>query len=349
MVGYAGWEMPLEYSGITEEHLAVRARAGVFDVSHMGQLEIAGKDALATVQHVCCNDAGRLKTGEAQYSAILTPDGTFLDDVVVYRMAASHFMIVTNAANTAKVLAWITSQAGTVGEAAIVDSSARYALIAVQGPAAFETVQPLTGADLASLAPFGFGYGEVAQARALISRTGYTGEDGFEIFVPPNTADRVWQAILSSGREASVIPCGLGARDTLRLEAAMRLHGQDIDEQTTPLEAGLGWIVGWGKPAFVGADRLRAQRGAGVDRVLVGLEVVGRGIARHGHAVLKDGTAIGTVTSGTLTPFLKKAIALATVPAALAAPGTRLDVDIRGRVAPAVVVTLPFYRRVRSA
>jgi aminomethyltransferase len=348
MVPYAGWDMPVEYSGITVEHLAVRTRAGVFDVSHMGEIEIAGKDALATVQHLTCNDASRLKTGQAQYSALLTPDGTFVDDILVYRMAPVHFMIVVNAANAGKAFDWITSQARTVGDAAVVDSSARYALIAIQGPAALDTLQPLTGADLASVRPYWFTYGEVAQARALISRTGYTGEDGFEIFVPPNMADRVWQALLQAGHAAGVVPCGLGARDTLRLEAAMRLYGQDIDDQTTPVEAGLSGIVGWDKPAFLGADRLRAQKASGPERQLVGLAMVDRGIARHGYPVLKDGAAVGTVTSGTQTPFLKKAIAMAYLPPALATPGTRVDVEVRGRASAATVVALPFYKRPRA-
>jgi aminomethyltransferase len=348
MVPYAGWDMPVEYSGITAEHLAVRTRAGVFDVSHMGEIEIAGKDALKTVQHLTCNDASRLKVGQAQYSALLTPDGTFVDDILVYRMAPSHFMIVVNAGNTAKAVEWISTQAPAVGEAAVVDSSARYALIAIQGPAALDTVQPLTGADLASVRPYWFTYGEVAQARALISRTGYTGEDGFEIYVPPNMADRVWQALLQAGHAAGVVPCGLGARDTLRLEAAMRLYGQDIDDTTTPVEAGLSGIVGWDKPAFVGADRLRAQKASGPERVLVGLEMLDRGIARHGYAVVKDGAAVGTVTSGTQTPFLKKAIAMAYLPPALAAPGTRVEVDVRGRASAATVAPLPFYKRPRA-
>jgi aminomethyltransferase len=348
MVAYAGWDMPVEYSGITVEHLAVRTRAGLFDVSHMGEIEIAGKDALATVQHLTCNDASRLKTGQAQYSALLTPDGTFVDDILVYRMGPSHFMIVVNAANSAKAFDWITSQAKAVGDAAVVDSSARYALIAIQGPAALDTVQPLTGADLASVRPYWFTFGEVAQARALISRTGYTGEDGFEIFVPPNMADRVWQSLLQAGHAAGVVPCGLGARDTLRLEAAMRLYGQDIDDTTTPLEAGLSGIVGWDKPAFLGADRLRAQKASGAERRLVGLEMIDRGIARHGYPVLKDGAAVGTVTSGTQTPFLKKAIAMAYLPPSLAAPGMRVDVDVRGRASAATVVPLPFYKRPRA-
>jgi aminomethyltransferase len=348
MVPYAGWDMPVEYSGITAEHLAVRTRAGVFDVSHMGEIEVAGKDALATVQQLTCNDASRLKTGQAQYSALLTPDGTFVDDILVYRMAPSHFMIVVNAANTARAFDWITTQAKAVGDAAVVDSSARYALIAIQGPAALDTVQPLTGADLGSVRPYWFTFGEVSQARALISRTGYTGEDGFEIFVPPNTADRVWQSLLQAGHAAGVVPCGLGARDTLRLEAAMRLYGQDIDDSTTPVEAGLSGIVGWDKTAFLGADRLRAQKASGAERRLVGLEMIDRGIARHGYPVLKDGAAVGTVTSGTQTPFLKKAIAMAYLPSALATPGTRVDVDVRGRASAATVVPLPFYKRPRG-
>jgi len=348
MVPYAGWDMPVEYSGITAEHLAVRSSAGVFDVSHMGEIEIAGKDALKTVQHLTSNDASRLATGQAQYSALLTPDGTFVDDILVYRMAPSHFMIVVNAANAAKAFDWISGQAKTVGDAAVVDSSARYALIAVQGPAALDTVQPLTGADLGSVRPYWFTYGEVAQARALISRTGYTGEDGFEIFIPPNMAERVWQALLQTGQAAGVVPCGLGARDTLRLEAAMRLYGQDIDDTTTPIEAGLAGIVGWDKPDFVGAAPLRAQKASGPARRLVGLEMRDRGIARHGYAVLKDGAPVGTVTSGTQTPFLKKAIAMAYVAAPLATPGTLVDVDVRGRTSAATVVPLPFYKRPRG-
>src|SRR5688572_1385829 len=257
MVPYAGWDMPVEYSGINNEHLAVRTRTGVFDVSNMGEIEIAGKNAIAAAQLISSNDAILLQTVQAQYAALTTPDGTFVDDMLVYRMAPSHFMLVVNAGNTAKAFAWISGQINAVGDVAAIDSSSRYALIAVQGPVAREVLQPLTGVDLADIGYYRFGYGEVASARATISRTGYTGEDGFEIFIPPNVADKVWQAILESGRAADVIPCGLGARDTLRLEAAMRLYGNDIDESTSVVEAGLGWIVGWKKPDFIGRDRLR--------------------------------------------------------------------------------------------
>ncbi len=347
MVPFAGWEMPVEYSGISLEHLAVRSRAGLFDVSHMGEIEVAGKGALTAVQRLSCNDAGRLKVGQAQYSALLTPDGTFVDDVMLYRLGPSHFLFVVNAANAAKDYAWIAEQAAQVPDTAVVDSSSRYALIAIQGPAAADVLAPVATIDVAEILPFGFSYGEVANARALIARTGYTGEDGFELFIPPAMADRVWQALLESGRPAGLLPCGLGARDTLRLEAALRLHGSDIDETTTAIEAGLGWIVGWNKADGIGLDRLRAQKASGATRRLVGFEMVEPGIARPGCAVVQDGRAVGQVTSGTQTPFLKKAIGMAYVPVALATPGTAITIDIRGRATGAVIVTLPFYARQR--
>ena len=347
MVPYAGWDMPVEYSGITNEHLAVRTRAGLFDVSHMGQIEVAGADAVAAVQRISSNDAAALKVGQAQYSGLLTPDGTFVDDIIVYRMAPSHFMLVVNAGNVAKDYAWIAEQIKPAGQAAVVDTSSRYALIAIQGPAAREVLQPLTGVELEDLPYYWFGYGEVAGARATISRTGYTGEDGFEIFVPPNMADRVWQALLEAGRAVDILPCGLGARDTLRLEAAMRLYGNDIDESTTPVEAGLGWIVGWSKDAFIGRERLREQKQKGVERKLIGFEMIDRGIARHGYEVVSAGRRVGVVTSGTQTPFLKKAIGMAYVPADATAPGSEIEIDIRGRTSRALVVPLPFYKRAR--
>lgn len=347
MVPFAGWEMPVEYSGIVNEHLAVRTRAGVFDVSHMGEIEIAGPAALAAVQRISCNDASRLQPGQAHYTGLLTPEGTFIDDMIVYRMASSHFLLVVNAANAQKDLAWISAEAGKLG-AAVVDSSSRYALIAVQGPVAAEVVQPLTGVDLTDLKPFSFAHGEVAGARVTIARTGYTGEDGFEVFVPPAMADRVWTALLESGRPLDVVPVGLGARDTLRLEAALRLHGSDIDETSTPIDAGLSWIVAWGKDDFIGREALLRQRERGAARRLVGFEMIDRGIARHGYPVLHEGKAVGVVTSGTQTPFLKKAIGMAYVPADLAAAGTELEVDVRGRPVRARVVPMPFYRRDRK-
>ena len=348
MVPFAGWDMPVEYSGITAEHTAVRTRAGLFDVSHMGQIEVAGKNAMTVVDKLVCSDVAALQIGQAKYSGLLTPGGTFVDDVLVYRMAPSHFMIVANASNVQKDYAWIAEHVKAVGDAAAVDSSSRYALLALQGPASRDILQPLTGVELGELRPYWFANGEVANARATISRTGYSGEDGFEIFVPPNMADRVWQAVLESGRSADVIPCGLGARDTLRLEAAMRLYGNDIDESTTVLEAGLEWTVSWTKADFVGRDVLVQQREKGLERVIVGLEMVDRGIARHGYPIVRDGRPVGVVTSGTQTPFLKKAIAMAYVPPDLSSPGSEIEVDVRGRPSKARVVPLPFYKRKRK-
>jgi aminomethyltransferase len=350
MVPFGGWEMPLEYSGIADEHMAVRTRAGLFDVSHMGEIEIAGKDALRAVQAVSVNDAAKLQVGQAQYSGLLTKRGTFLDDVLVYRLASAHFLLVVNAGNIQKDYAWIAEHIAPAGDAVAVDASSRYALLALQGPASLEVLQPLIGVDLASLKYYRFAHGEVANVRATVARTGYTGEDGFEIFVPPQSADRVWQAILQSGQGAEVVPCGLGARDTLRLEASMRLYGNDIDETTTPLEADLEWIVGWQKEGFddtIGAAALREQKAAGVPRRIVGFEMIDSGIARHGHDVFVGGVKAGSVTSGTQTPFLKKAIGMAylTTDAAASASTAGLEVDIRGRRARAQVVPMPFYKR----
>jgi aminomethyltransferase len=345
MVPYAGWDMPVEYTGITAEHMAVRTRAGIFDVSHMGQIEVAGRNALAGVQRISGNDAGKLAVGQIQYSGLLTPEGTFVDDMLVMRMGPSHFMLVVNAANAAKDYLWVAEQIKPVGDVAAVDTSSRYALIAIQGPAAREVLQAIASIDLDDIKYYWFGFGEVANARATISRTGYSGEDGFEIFVPPNMAERVWQALLDAGRAADVIPCGLGARDTLRLEAAMRLYGNDIDESTTVLEAGLGWTVGWKKSGFIGEARLREQKEQGVSKTLVGFEMIERGIARHGYPVVAGDRRIGVVTSGTQTPFLKKAIGMAYVPPDVSSPGTELTIDVRGRAAAARVVPLPFYKR----
>ena len=350
MVAFGGWDMPLEYSGITREHLAVRQSAGLFDVSHMGELEIAGKDALAAVQMLCSNDASKLHPGQAQYSALLTEQGTFVDDLVVYRLRSDHFLLVVNAANITKDYTWIAERIAGFGDAVVMDASSRYALLSVQGPAAARIVQPLTGVDLGSIAYYAFAHGEVASVRGTISRTGYTGEDGFEILVPPPHADRVWQALLESGGP-DLVPCGLGARDTLRLEAGMRLYGNDIDETTTALEAGLGWIVGWTKNGFNGSDTLRAQKAVGVTKKLVGFELLEPGIARHGYDVYAVGSPsgesapVGKVTSGTQTPTLKKSIGMAYLAAADAGTGGEFAVDIRGRRTRARIVPMPFYKR----
>lgn len=349
MVDYSGWDMPVQYTSIADEHMAVRTRAGIFDVSHMGEIEIAGADALAAVQHLTSNDAARLTVGQIQYSALTTPAGTFVDDVLVYCWAEHHYLLVVNASNAAKAARWIASQTPLLGgDAAVVNTSSRYGLIAVQGPAALGVVQELANFDLAALRYYSFAPGEVAGARVTVSRTGYTGEDGFEIFVPPAQAGRVWDALVAAGRPVDIRLCGLGARDTLRLERCMRLYGNEMDESVTVLEAGLGWVVNWQKPSFLGADALRAQREQGIARRIAAFEMVDRAIARHGHPVLRDGEPCGVVTSGTQTPFLQKAVGLAMLPADMTAVGQEIVIDVRGRAARARIVAEPFYDRKRD-
>jgi aminomethyltransferase len=346
LVPYAGWEMPVEYSGITAEHMAVRTAAGLFDVSHMGEVVIAGPGALDAVQHMTSNDASKLQVGQIQYSALTTPEGTFVDDLLVYRFGPSHYLLVINAGNIDKDVPWITARAQEqVPGIAVVNSSDRYALIAVQGPRAEAILQTLTAIDLPGLKYYWFAHGEIAGVRGTVSRTGYTGEDGFEVMVPAAMATRVWDALVAAGAPMGLIPAGLGARDTLRLEASMRLYGNDMDETATVMEADLGWIVGWKKDAFLGRNVLHEQKTAGVGKKLVGFEMLDRAIARHGHAVVHGGKQVGVVTSGTQTPYLKKAIGMAYVPPALSAPGTELEIDIRGRRARAVIVPMPFYKR----
>ena len=346
MVEFGGWDMPVEYTGIVDEHQAVRTRAGLFDVSHMGEIEIAGPDALAAVQWITSNDASKLSIGQIQYSALTTPAGTFVDDVLVYRIGEAHFMLVVNAGNIMKDHEWIAARIKERGgDTSVVNASSRYALLALQGPQAEAILQSLTAVDLKAIKYYWFSTGEVASIRATISRTGYTGEDGFEVFVPPAQAERAWDAITQAGLSAELRPCGLGARDTLRLEACMRLCGSDMDDQTTVLEAGLGWIVGWKKDNFIGADVLRTQKAQGVARKIVAFEMRDRAIARHGYPVVRDGAQVGVVTSGTQTPFLKKAIGLAMVPADMTTVGGRLDIEVRGRTTAAEVVPEPFYKR----
>ena len=347
MVAFGGWDMPVEYSGIVAEHMAVRTRAGLFDVSHMGEIEIAGADAVAAVQHITSNDAAKLAVHQIQYSALTTPQGTFVDDVLTYKLSDEHLMLVVNASNIMKDFNWITEQIAGRGDVVAVNASSRYALMALQGPAARDVLQTLTGVNLADIKYYWFTTGEVANVRCTISRTGYTGEDGFEVFVPPASAERVWDAILQAGKSAGVAPAGLGARDTLRLEASMRLYGNDMDETTTVLEADLGWIVGWKKAEFLGSDVLQKQKAEGPPRKLVGFEMLDRAIARHGYDVYIDDVKCGVVTSGTQTPFLKKAIGMAYVPTDRAVPNTEFEVDVRGRRMRAGVAPMPFYKRAK--
>jgi aminomethyltransferase len=349
MVEFGGWDMPVEYTGIIDEHMAVRTAAGMFDVSHMGQLELAGKDALETISRLTCNDPAKLAVGQIQYSALTTPTGGFVDDILTYRIADDHFMLVVNAGNIVKDFEWIQSHLTQRGDCVLVNSSSRYALIAIQGPEAEGILQTLTAIDLPAIKYYWFDNGEVAGQRAMVSRTGYTGEDGFEIFVPPASAERVWNALLDAGASKGLKPAGLGARDTLRLEAAMRLCGSDMDENTTVMEAGLGWIVGWKKDSFLGSDVIKAQKAGSLARKLAAFEMVDKAIARHGHPVVADGKQIGVVTSGTQTPYLKKAIGFAMLPVELAVVGTTFNIDVRGRIVAAAVVPEPFYKRAKKA
>ena len=348
MVSFGGWDMPADYSGITEEHMAVRTRAGLFDVSHMGEIEVAGSDAILAIQNICSNDVSKLSVGQAHYSALTTQRGTFIDDLLVYRIADDHLLLVVNAANIENDYKWIKSKLEPTRDAVVVNASQRYALLAIQGPEAIGLIQTLTSIDLASLKYYWFATGEVANLRVTVSRTGYTGEDGVEIFVPPQSAERLWDAILETGKSIDIRPAGLGARDTLRLEASMRLHGMDIDETTSILEAGLGWIIGWTKPSFIGSEALRRQKVEGPPRKLVGFEIDDKLIARHGYSVYIRDKQVGQVSSGTRTPFLKKSIGMTYLPSEYADLNTEFEIDVRGKRARARVVPMPFYRRSRS-
>jgi len=347
MVPFGGWEMPVEYSGLISEHMAVREKAGLFDVSHMGEFEVEGPGALAFLQRVTSNHVGKLVPGQAQYSSLPDSRGCPVDDVIVYRRAEDRFLVVVNAANVEKDFAWLSSQ-GPDG-CTLRDRSEEFALVALQGPRAEEILRGLTPIDLASLGFYRFAEGEVADVPAIVARTGYTGEDGFELFVPPGEVAGVWASLLERGAESGLVPAGLGARDTLRLEAKMLLYGNDMDESTTLVEAGLGWIVSLDeqKGDFNGRAVLAEQKASGASRKLVGFEVVGRGIARHSYPVFVGDESSGEVTSGSYAPFLKKNIGLCYLPASRAAVGTDFDVEIRGRRVPARVVPTPFYKRPR--
>ncbi len=346
IVDFAGWEMPVSYTGALDEHGAVRRRCGLFDVSHMGEIEVRGPGAAALCQELTVNDVSRLGDGDGQYSVLCTEGGGVLDDLVVFRLAPDRLLLVVNAANTAADLAWITRRApaGVV----IDDTSDSTALLALQGPEAERALRTLTPLDLTAMRPFTARAGPVAGVHTLVSRTGYTGEDGFELFVPVTEVRAVWDAVHAAVRRCGGLPCGLAARDTLRLEAGLPLCGTDMDETTTPLEAGIGWVVKLRKASFVGRDALARQADQGVPRRLVGLQLDEPGVPRHGHAVWRDGARVGTVTSGTKSPTLGTFIGMAYVDASSARPATVVAVEIRDRRLPARVVDRPFYRRVAS-
>ncbi|HEX4441670.1 MAG TPA: glycine cleavage system aminomethyltransferase GcvT [Thermoanaerobaculia bacterium] len=343
MVDFGSWEMPVQYAGILEEHRAVRECVGLFDVSHMGELDVVGPGALAALQALTPNDVAKLADGRIHYSAFLTERGTFVDDLLVYRRSADSYLVVVNASNTPKDFEWARSRAR--GDVRVADVSSDYALIAVQGPKAAALLSRVSSPDPTDLPYYGFREDTtVCGARTLVSRTGYTGEDGFEVYCRPEDAERIFHGLLDEGRADGVAPCGLGARDTLRLEAKMALYGNDIDDTVTAYEADLGWIVKPSKGDFTGREALLAQKAAGVPRKLVGFEMSDRGIARHGYAA-KTAVGPGVVTSGTHSPTLGKPIGLALLPAGAATVGTEFEVDIRGRAAGARVVPTPFYKR----
>jgi aminomethyltransferase len=343
MVPFAGFEMPIQYpSGITAEHRAVRTASGLFDVSHMGEFDIRGPQALDLVQRVTVNDASTVEIGRAQYSAMCREDGGILDDLLVYRFR-DRWMLVVNAANRERDLAWVLSH-GERLDVAVEDRSDAIALIAVQGPYAREAVRGVTDAPVDGIGHYRFIEEGVTGADAVISATGYTGEDGFELYVEADAAPTVWRALLEAGEGEGPKPCGLGARDSLRLEMGYPLYGNDLDEEHTPLEAGLGWMTKLDKEDFVGRDALVRQSEAGVERRLVGLVLGERGFPRAGYGVFFGDRLVGRVTSGVLSPTLGVGIAMAYVPTESASPGSELAVEIRGKRLPATVVKPPFYR-----
>ncbi len=347
IVPFAGFEMPVQYTGVLDEHRAVRGSVGLFDVSHMGEVDVTGRRALDFVQYVTCNDASKLTPGRAQYSGLMTPRGTFVDDLLVHKISDEHYFLVVNAANKDKDYAYLCAQAAGFDGVDVVDRSDDWAQIAVQGPKGPATLQKLTATDLAEIKYYRFVHGKADGAPAIIARTGYTGEDGFEIYVAPADAPRIWRKLLAAGSEFGIVPAGLGARDTLRFEACMPLYGNDIDDTTTPFEAGLGWIVKLDKGGFLGRETLLRQQGDGIRRKLVGFEMTGRGIARHGYPIWSQGKDVGVVTSGTHSPTLGKALGMGYVPVALAAAGSAFEVEIRDQKVTAKVVEMPFYRRAR--
>lgn len=342
MIGFGGWEMPVQYSGILEEHRAVRARAGLFDVSHMGEVEVSGPRAFETCQRLVTNDVSRLPVGGAQYGVMCLPEGGIVDDVVYYRLAEDRFLFCVNAANRESDFAWMREQGrGTT----VTDRSDEFAQLALQGPRAAAILAPLVPIDPSELRPFTSIEATVGGAKALISRTGYTGEDGFELYVAPERAERLWEGLLDAGNAEGLVPVGLGARDTLRLEKGLMLYGSDIDRTTTPLEAGLAWVVKLDKGEFVGREALVRQKAEGLHRRLVGIEMEGPAIPRHGYPVLLGGGTVGAVTSGTKSPMLGRGIALGYVETSAAVVGTALEIEIRGRRHAARVVRPPFVGR----
>jgi aminomethyltransferase len=345
MVDFGGWDMPVQYSGIIDEHNAVRNAVGVFDVSHMGEIEIRGPEAAKLTDYVTTNAVHKLKLGQAHYSGLLYEHGGFVDDILVHRVADDHYFLCVNASNQDKDFEHIVAQ--NHFDAVVENNGERYAQIAIQGPKARATLQKLTPVDLSGIKYYWFTDGEVSGTPARIAHTGYTGEDGFEIYVPPADAERMWKLVMDAGAEFGIKPCGLGARNTLRLEAKMALYGHEIDASISPLEANLGWIVKLDKGEFVGRDALRKQKESGIRRKLIGFEMRARGIGRDGYEVFLNGAAAGWVTSGGPAPTLNKNIGLCYLPTEQSVPGTSIQIMIRNQPVDAVTVETPFYKRAK--
>jgi aminomethyltransferase len=345
MVDFAGWEMPVQYTGVIDEHRAVRTHAGIFDVSHMGQIEFTGPHAEVAVQYLTTNDVKAMTDGRAQYSVLCNERGTVVDDVIVYRFSRDRYILVVNASNVAKDFAWFKKNNRYGAE--LRDRSDDFALIAFQGPSSLSILQRMTDIDMASVATYHFAEGSVAgKAGCIVAKTGYTGEEGVEIFTRPGDAASIWRAILSEGESAGVVPIGLGARDTLRLEMKYSLYGHEITEETNPIEAGLSWVVKLDTPDdFIGKDVLKKVSAEGVTRKLVGLRMIDRGIPRDGYPIIIGERKAGFVTSGTMSPSLNIAIGIGYVPVENAAIGNEILVDIRGQERKAEIVKTPFYKR----
>ncbi|MCU0287712.1 MAG: glycine cleavage system aminomethyltransferase GcvT [Acidobacteria bacterium] len=350
MIEFCGWELPVQYadSGLNEEHIAVRTNGGLFDVSHMGEIFFRGPQALDAVQHLTCNNASKLIPGKIQYSGLMTEKGCFVDDLLVHMINETEYLLVVNAANIDKDFKYMKENAGHF-DVVIKNESDDYSQIAIQGPKAEQLLSQFTGTDLTAIKYYYFTFGKIKKLDSIISRTGYTGEDGFEIYFKADEKDaaNLFLELAEKGKPLGIIPAGLGARDTLRLEAGMPLYGNDIDDAHTVIEADLEWILKLKKGEFIGKDVLEKQKEQGITRKRVGFEVTGKGIARHEYPVYVDGNEYGTVTSGTFAPFLKKAVGMTYLPLDKCQTGTEFEIGIRDRKVTAKVVELPFYKRVK--
>jgi len=345
LVPFAGWEMPVQYSGVMDEHKAVREAAGLFDVSHMGEIEIKGSQALDFVQKITTNDASLLSTKQAQYSLICYPDGGIVDDTIVYKFSDEHYMLCVNASNAEKDYQWLCEQHDGTFDIQLKDISNQYALIALQGPKASMILGALHGTNIPSIKSFHFDFVTLSNVETIVSKTGYTGEDGFEIYIEPGKAAGLWEAIMEAGDPYGLKPAGLGARDTLRLEMKYTLYGNDIDATTSPFEANLGWVVKLDKGDFIGREALQRQKEKGIKRKLVCIEVTGKGIPRQGYEIYSEDKPVGLVTSGTMSPSLGIGVAIGYVDSEHALAGKEVNIMVRGKAIKGLIIPPPFYKK----